>query len=429
VADAPELRLEQLVAPDLLDRLRRQFAAVTGVPMAFTDARGHPLTPVEEPLRFCGSLVQGVPGALCLRRAQWDVPEHQVEDELLQRGAEGKPLAHRCRGGFRDMAVPILVEQQVLGYVVFARSLPEEPDLARFRQLAVAGGMAPEVGEQVARTALVMPRERINQVADLLQLLAGLVASAAYEALRARKIIELEGLRDALIHMIVHDLRTPLTSIIGGLQTITDTDFDPDLTREFTATALSSSNVLLEMVNTLLDVNKMESGQMTLDLAPLDVGAVVEAAVSQVADLARAREQQLVTQVEGDCEGLVADVEKTRRVMVNLMSNAIKFTPDGGRIELSAACGDEGLVISVSDNGPGIPEEYRERIFEKFGQVEGRQSKLPSTGLGLTFCKMVAEAHGGRIWVEGVVGEGSAFRVFLPHREPITAPPLRLPPP
>jgi signal transduction histidine kinase len=278
--------------------------------------------------------------------------------------------------------------------------------------------MTPEAGEQVARAALVMPRERITVVAELLQLLAGLVASAAYDALRARKIIELEELRDALIHMIVHDLRTPLTSIIGGLQTIIDTDFDPDLTQEFTASALSSANVLLEMVNTLLDVNKMESGQMTLDLAPLDVGAVTQAAVSQVADLARSREQQLVTRADGGCDGLMADSDKTRRVMVNLLSNAIKFTPDGGRIELSATCDDEGLVISVSDNGPGIPEEYRERIFEKFGQVAGRKSKLPSTGLGLTFCKMVAEAHGGRIWVESVVGEGSTFRVLLPRREP-----------
>jgi signal transduction histidine kinase len=416
--ETAELQLDQLVAPDMLYRLRRQFAAVTGVPMAFTDRHGNTLTPIEEPLRFCASLVHGVPGALCLRRTKWDVPEEELERVLLARGAEGKPVAHRCRGGFRDMAVPILVQGQVLGYVVFARSLIEEPDLERFRQLAIEGGMAPEQGEAVAKAALVMPRERIAQVAEMLQMLAGLVASAAYDSLRARQVIELEGLRDALIHMIVHDLRTPLTSIIGGLQTVVDVEYDPELTREFVPNALTSANVLVEMVNTLLDINKMESGQMELDLAPLDLRATAEAAVSQVLDLARTREQQLVNEVAEDCPGVVADGEKVRRVMVNLMSNAIKFIPDGGRIVLAAVCDDEGLLLAVSDNGPGIPEEYRERIFEKFGQVEGRTSKLPSTGLGLTFCRMVAEAHGGRIWVESVVGEGSTFYVRLPRRSP-----------
>jgi signal transduction histidine kinase len=276
--------------------------------------------------------------------------------------------------------------------------------------------MAPEQGEAVANAALVMPRERVAQVAEMLQMLAGLVASAAYDSLRARQVIELEGLRDALIHMIIHDLRTPLTSIIGGLQTVVDTEYEEEITREFVPTALSSADVLLEMVNTLLDINKMESGQMQLELAPLDIVALAAAAVGQVQDLARTRGQDLRNEVTQDCPGISADAEKVRRVLVNLTSNAIKFTPDGGFITVRAACDDEGLLLSVADNGPGIPEEYREKIFEKFGQVEGRKSRLPSTGLGLTFCRMVAEAHGGHIWVESTVGEGSTFYVRLPRQ-------------
>lgn len=410
------LQLEDLVSRALLHSLQQGFASVTGIPMAVTDARGRPLTPIPEPLRFCGSLIQGVPGALCLRRARWDLPEEEIERELLARGVEGKPVAHRCRGGFRDMAVPILVEDQVLGFVVFARSLTEEPDLARFRQLAVEGGMPPEQGEAVAKAALIMPRERVAQVAALLQMLASLVAKAAYDSLRARQVLELEELRDALIHMIVHDLRTPLTSIIGGLQTVVDAAYEPELTQEFVPTALSSANTLVEMVNTLLDINKMESGQMQLDLAPLDILATAAAAVGQVQNLAHSRRQDLRNEVTGECPGIIADSEKVRRVLVNLLSNAIKFTPDGGTITLRAVCDDEGLLLSVADNGPGIPEDYREKIFEKFGQVQGRQSKVPSTGLGLTFCRMVAQAHGGRIWVESNVGEGSTFYVRLPRR-------------
>lgn len=414
----PAAQLAELVAPELLERLRTLFTAVTGVPLAFTDADGRPLTPIEEPLRFCGSLVQGVAGCVCLRRTKWDVPEVEIEADLLAQGVQGKPVAHRCAGGFRDMAVPIMVEGSVRGYVVFARSLSQEPDLARFRELAVAGGMAPEVGEAVAQAALVMPKERIAQVAELLQLLAGLVASAAYDSLRARKIIELEGLRDSLIHMIVHDLRTPLTAIIGSLQTVVDLNFDTEITPEFVGNSLSSAHVLLEMVNTLLDVNKLESGQMELERVPLDLPAVGEAALEQVRQLAAERAQTLDVDLGISCEDVVADAEKARRVLVNLLSNAIKFTPDGGRIRLSATCDEAGLTLSVSDNGPGIPEADRERIFEKFGQVQGRKSGLPSTGLGLTFCKMVAEAHGGRIWVDSQEGQGSTFHVFLPRAHP-----------
>ena len=107
--------------------------------------------------------------------------------------------------------------------------------------------------------------------------------------------------------MIIHDLRTPLTSIIGGLQTIVDTEYDEEITREFVPSALSSADVLLEMVNTLLDINKMESGQMQLELAPLDIVAAAAAAVGQVQDLARTRGQDLRNEVTQDCPGISAD--------------------------------------------------------------------------------------------------------------------------
>ena len=101
--------------------------------------------------------------------------------------------------------------------------------------------------------------------------------------------------------------------------------------------------------------------------------------------------------------------------MVNLLGNALKFTQAGGEVKLSVAPTDEGVLISVTDNGPGIPPEDQARIFEKFGQAQTREEgRKHSTGLGLTFCKMVAEAHGGRIWVESEVGKGSTFSVLVP---------------
>ncbi len=415
--DAPkDLKLLDLVPLETLESLCRQFQAVAGVPMVFIDRDGNPLTKVEEPLRFCGSLVTGDhANTVCLRRKKWDEPEPRFEERLRSQHAGPKPLAHRCLGGFQDTAVPIVVEDQVVGYSVFARSLSEPPDVEAFRAMAVDGGMAPEVGEAVAEHAVVMPPERIQDIAGFLQVITELVARAAYDTLRARQILELEKLRDDLIHMIVHDLRTPLTSILGGLETVVDTDYDPELTREFVPIAHASAVTLLEMVNTLLDINKMESGQMKLHLEDVDVGQVAATALDQVRGLAREHRHNLESAIDDACGTVRADGELLRRVMVNLLGNAIKFTPDGGEIRLEAGCHDGEVRVAVSDNGPGIPPEYQERIFQKFGQVETRKAgRKHSTGLGLTFCRMVAEAHGGRIWVDSEVGKGSTFTIAIP---------------
>lgn len=420
-ADISSHSLTDLVPAETLERVRWLFTETVGVPLVFTDAAGNPVTPVDDRLGFCATLVRGeAGGALCLRRARWDVPEPEVEDAIRQQHRGTRPLAHRCMGGFRDAAVPIVVEDHVIGYAVFARTLVDAPDIAGFRKMAQAAGMDPQVGEEVARHAVVMAPERVEQVAEFLQVITSLVASAAYDTLRARQVLELEKLRDDLVHMIVHDLRTPLTAIMGGLQTVVEADFEQPLTREFVGLALSSAETLLEMVNALLDIHKMESGEMTLNLEPLDFGAIARAAADQVRGLAHERGQELVLDIAPDCsEGVYADGEKLRRVCVNLLGNAVKFTQDGGRIELSACCEDEGLLFCVQDNGPGIPPEYQERIFEKFGQVEQRNAgQRHSTGLGLTFCKMVAEAHGGRIWVDSEPGKGSRFCVFIPGGVP-----------
>lgn len=412
----PDFSLKELVSSELLDRMRRLFKAITGVPMVVTDDQGVPLIPLEEPLKFCGSLVDGSQGTLCLRRQKWDVPEPELEAQLREVHAEGELISHKCRGGFKDAAVPIRVKEQVVGYVVFARSLPEPPDIEHFRQIALEGGMDAEVGEAVANAALVMPEERIAATAEFLQVVSSLIASAAYDKLKAKQILELEELRDSLVHMIVHDLRTPLTSIMGALMTIVNTGYEPELTHEFVPMALSSSQTLLEMINTLLDVNKLESGQMQLELAEVDFNAIAELALSQVKALAKERSQSLTLALVEECpRPLVADAEKLRRVLINLLGNAMKFTQVGGSIRITSRCEDDGFVFSVVDNGPGIPEQDRERIFEKFGQASVRsEGHKYSTGLGLTFCKLVAEAHGGRIWVDSTVGKGSAFSVWLP---------------
>ena len=226
---------------------------------------------------------------------------------------------------------------------------------------------------------------------------------------------ELERMRDDLTNMIVHDLRTPLTSIITGLQTM---EVDGELTdrqREMLDISLSGGGALLGMINDLLDINKMECGALQLNLSEVAVTDLVTRACKQVVSIAASKNVEITMEI--DAPPVMADRRKLLRTFVNLLSNAVKFTSPGGAVKISAAKSADGmsLLCTVSDSGEGIPAEEFGRIFEKFGQIESRKAgHTYSTGLGLTLCKLVVEAHGGRIWVESEIDSGSTFFFTLP---------------
>ena len=228
------------------------------------------------------------------------------------------------------------------------------------------------------------------------------------------RLQKLESMRDDLAHMIIHDLRTPLTNIIGNLQTLQDADYDHDLTQEFVPVAAEAGQMLLGMVNDLLDISKLEAGQMELQVTEFAVAEVVDAALGTVRGLAEQKGLALSAEVTPPDLRLSADEEKMRRAITNLLGNAVKYVHDGS-VRVQARSDDGAVLISVTDTGEGIPAADFERIFEKFGQVEAHsQAHRMSTGLGLTFVKLAAEAHGGKAWVESEMGNGSTFCISIP---------------
>ena len=172
------------------------------------------------------------------------------------------------------------------------------------------------------------------------------------------------------------------------------------------------------MVSSLLDVSKMEAGEMKLNLTQCELLTIARDALSKVEPLKGDR--QLMLSGADEPVTVIADAELIARVFQNLLGNALKFTPDDGRVTVSIEPSADAVRVLVQDTGPGIPPQYRERIFEKFFQVENRANRQKySTGLGLTFCKLAVEAHGGQVGVDSEEGRGSTFWFTLPRRESV----------
>jgi len=235
---------------------------------------------------------------------------------------------------------------------------------------------------------------------------------------------ELEEVRDEVTAMIVHDLRSPMTSVLGALKLIDDLVVPSDqsgILAQAVEVSLRSSKKLLNLVDSLLDLSKLEAGKMYLDQKPLPLTAVAGSVVGDLVQTANMQDVILINETSAELPRVFIDQEKIERVLTNLIDNALKFTPSGGRVSVRGGLADEMngdsrrfILCQVLDSGPGIPDDYRERIFDRFAQVKGRQGRRRGTGLGLTFCKLAVEAHGGRIWVDNRPEGGSVFSFTLP---------------
>jgi PAS domain S-box-containing protein len=233
---------------------------------------------------------------------------------------------------------------------------------------------------------------------------------------------DLQQVRNTLANMIVHDLRSPLTAMLTGLSLIRDrvpTEQKTPLIQQSVDIAIRSTNKMIGLVNTLLDISRMETGEMSLNRSAVTVHPLVEEVLGDLMPLANDHGLVLINEVPPELPTLLADRDKLSRVFTNLVDNALKFSPAGGQVLVRAEVPTNGhaapqIICSVLDSGPGIPPEYQDRVFDRFIQIEGQSGRRQGTGLGLTFCKMAVEAHGGNIWVERRPEGGSAFRFSLP---------------
>jgi two-component system, NtrC family, sensor histidine kinase KinB len=226
-------------------------------------------------------------------------------------------------------------------------------------------------------------------------------------------------MRESLSQMIVHDLRSPLTAVSTSLKLISEVK-SPDesvntMLHRVTDASGRALRKVLSLVDSILDIAKMEGGTMTLDRAPQSLRAIAESICEELYPIAQELEISLHLDIPDDLPPLLIDTHKIERVFLNLMDNALKFAPAEGIIRIGCKPHSEQFLrVEVADNGPGIPDDAKTQIFERFQQVSGSRGRRRGTGLGLTFCKLTVEAHGGQIWIEDNPGGGSIFVFTLP---------------
>jgi signal transduction histidine kinase len=326
----------------------------------------------------------------------------QVPDLALQ--ADDAHLRTLRDAGWRSLvAVPMLRGERIIGALVVRRRTPGlvEEETCEFLQT-----FASQSALAISNAQLYRRLEQ--QTAEL-----AVVSQHKSEFLASMS----------------HELRTPLNAIIGFSEVLLERMFGELNERqdEYLHDILSSGRHLLALLNDILDLSKVEAGQMTLEPTSVALLPLLEGCVGLVRERAARHGLAVQVAVDDDVDDVEADELRLRQVVLNLLTNAVKFTPDGGRIVLGALRAGDEVEITVSDTGVGIPVEDQERIFESFQQGERARGAVEGTGLGLTLTRRIVQLHGGRLWVNSEVGRGSTFGFTMPaaaRRRPATGPSL-----
>jgi two-component system sensor histidine kinase/response regulator len=238
-----------------------------------------------------------------------------------------------------------------------------------------------------------------------------------------QKLLKSEGLRDSLMAMIVHDLRAPLSGIVGSLRFMKEDAEAQEgrvLLSDLTRAAESSARLML-MINDLLDISRFEANQVHLSTSEFGILDLVSAVIQLIGP---EKTPRLMIQAPPEDFQIQGDRHLLERVLLNLVDNAFKYSSSDGNVEVSFILEPDSWMLRVEDLGPGIPDEFKEKVFEKFGQVQARNAKITSYGLGLSFCKFAVEAHRGSVWMEDRVDRGTRAVVRIPRGDSLAAPAL-----
>ena len=253
---------------------------------------------------------------------------------------------------------------------------------------------------------------------ELLTMFASQASIALTNAILYERTKELDRMKSDFVAVVSHEVRTPLTSIKGSLELLGDERFHvlPAPQKELLSICQANTERLITLINDILDFSKLESSKLSLNIESVDVGKIVPEAVDHIRNLAAMRGITIDVHMEGTAGVIEADPMRVAQVITNLLGNAIKFSPEKGKIEVWARGTDGEVTVDIKDFGRGISKRDMSRLFQRFAQLDSSTTrKAGGTGLGLVISKGIVEQHGGRIWVDSTLGEGSTFSFSIPR--------------
>ena len=299
--------------------------------------------------------------------------------------------------------------------ILLARRLVRPIKRLQVAAEAIGAGAYDERIELERKDELGALAPAFNVMAERVQELIGGLERKVAERTQALEVAS-KHKSDFLANMS-HELRTPLNAIVGFSQVLKQKLFGEvnDKQDEYLDDILSSADHLLALINDILDLSKVEAGQVELEVGSFSLREALERGVVMVRERATKNGVRLSLELDPQVDLVEGDERRIRQVVFNLLSNAVKFTPQGGRVDVSAAKENGEVVVAVTDTGPGISSDDQARIFEEFQQAKASNGERPEgTGLGLALSRSLVELHGGRIWVESEPGKGSTFTFTLP---------------
>jgi signal transduction histidine kinase len=315
----------------------------------------------------------------------------QIRDIMTDASYQSRLREIVLRLGYRSlMAVPLMRDDRLLGGLVVYRKAPGEFDASVIDLLRTFA----------TQSALAIQNARLFREIEE----------------KSRELATASRHKSEFLANMSHELRTPLNAIIGFSEVLAERMFGEinDKQAEYLADILESGRHLLSLINDILNLSKIEAGRMELEPTEFNLPDAIENTLTLVRERAHRHGIALGRMVDERLGTICADERKVKQVLLNLLSNALKFTPEGGRIDVAASVTDNAIEISVSDTGVGIAAEDQAAVFEEFRQVGAASKKIEGTGLGLAISRKFIELHGGKIWVKSQVGAGSTFVFTLP---------------
>ncbi|MDP4143384.1 MAG: PocR ligand-binding domain-containing protein [Bacillota bacterium] len=431
--DIDSLEIKDVIDINLLQTFQDNFAESMDIASITVDRRGNSVTESSFYTSFCNDYLHStaIGNARC-------VECHRKAGE--EAAKIGRTYIYTCHAGLIGFAAPIMVGGRHLGTMLGGQILMAKPEEGRYIQTAKEIGVSEEGLLQAVKKIKVTSQKNVTAAAEVLFIVANALSKIGYEELNLKKVsrdLEIEvikkdllleesnkynQLKTQLFSTISHELKTPLNIIFSSVQLMESIYDNPSLSIEkafpkYSGIMKQNCYRLVRLIDNLIDMNKIELGFYSLELRNNNIVKIVEDITLSIVEYAKQKDISIIFDTEMEEQIIACDSEKLERIMLNLLSNSIKFTKPGGSIFVSIYSSGGYILVCVKDTGIGIPENMHKEIFDTFTQVDSSfRRNAEGSGIGLSLVKSLVEMHGGEIQVESELDKGSEFIIKLPIR-------------